>query len=169
MHASMNINASNHECTVLRASTSLIVGPPTILGRLWVLLPQIVQKNPKVSSWQGWNNSSFFWGVLQWHLSLPWDPVWGGQQARPLPAAILVTTAPPPFLLFSSILFLKGAFWPCHDLLAPQLGEFWGELHQMTLFLQLLDSWLLFEPVRPRQCFTWEITRFNNREHNYGK
>lgn len=28
----MNINASNHECTVLRASTSLIVGPPHNFG-----------------------------------------------------------------------------------------------------------------------------------------
>lgn len=124
MHASMNINASNHECTVLRASTSLIVGPPTILGRLWVLLPQIVQKTQKCLVGRD-EITVLFLGCPSMAPQLALGPCLR-RAAGQAPACRHFGhhSAPPPFLLFSSILFLKRAFWPCHDLLAPQLGEF---------------------------------------------
>lgn len=110
MHASMNINASNHECTVLRASTSLIVGPPTILGRLWVLLPQIVQKPQKCLVGRD-EITVLFLGCPSMAPQLALGPCLR-RAAGQAPACRHFGhhSAPPPFLLFSSILFLKGAF-----------------------------------------------------------
>lgn len=67
-------------------------------------------KNTKVSSWQGWNNSPFFGVSFNGTSACPGTLSEEGSRPGPCLPPFWSPQRPPPFLLFSSILFLKGAF-----------------------------------------------------------